>query len=781
MAKLRLTSYTFDASEKTVTAAQFSDVTLAGIQLITNVTDQIIIYNFADSTKGGTLATDTLTLEYDTTSMSDTDELMILVEDGATSLPAGTNNIGDVDVLSSALPTGAATSAKQDTQTTELTSIKTAVETIDNAIAGNEMQVDVLTMPTTTVQATNLDIRDIDKATDDIKVFANTVKDGSGTDYVPIVDADGHLQIDVLSMPAGGSGLTDAELRATPVPVSGTVTADLGATDNAVLDDIAAKLGTIDTDTGNIGNYTFSISNNISTMVGATVVDDAAFTPATTKVVMSGFEFDDTAPDSVNEGDAGAARMSANRNIYTTLRDAAGNERGANINASNQLEVAVGNTVTVTAANLDVQSGGADLATSAQAAAIQTAVEIIDNAISGSEMQVDVVAALPAGTNAIGGITGAGTNGQIKDDAFYGEDVTSGILMTHGRLWDGAAYDRQPGNSTDGMLVNLGANNDVTVTGVSTAANQTTVIGHLDGVETLLGTIDTDTGNIANSTSSISSNIATMSGATVTDDAAFTPAVTKVAMVGFEFDDTAPDSVNEGDAGAARMSANRNIYTTIRDAAGNERGVNVNASNQLAIAGPVTNAGTFAVQVDGNALTALQLIDDTVFTDDAAFTPGTSKVSAIGLQADESSTDSVDEGDVGAPRMTLDRKQIVNVQPHTAGGLSVFNATSSDGATALTSTAQAIKASAGQVYGWYIYNPNSSAQFVQFYNTASASVTVGTTNPLFMLTIPATAAANVEFTNGITFSNAGFSCAATSTAGGNGAPSTALDAVIFYK
>jgi len=37
--------------------------------------------------------------------------------------------------------------------------------------------------------------------------------------------------------------------------------------------------------------------------------------------------------------------------------------------------------------------------------AIKTAVEVIDNAIAGSEMQVDVVAALPAGTNAIGKLT----------------------------------------------------------------------------------------------------------------------------------------------------------------------------------------------------------------------------------------------------------------------------------------------------------------------------------------------------------------------------------------
>lgn len=82
--KKRLTGATFDASAQTIVHPDFSDITLAGIQLITNVTDQVIIYNFADTTKGGTLATDTLTLEYDTTSMSDTDELMILVEDGTT-------------------------------------------------------------------------------------------------------------------------------------------------------------------------------------------------------------------------------------------------------------------------------------------------------------------------------------------------------------------------------------------------------------------------------------------------------------------------------------------------------------------------------------------------------------------------------------------------------------------------------------------------------------------------------------------------------------------------
>lgn len=90
---------------------------------------------------------------------------------------------------------------------------------------------------------------------------------------------------------------------------------------------------------------------------GTSIADDAAFTPGTTSVTPAGAMFDDVTPDSVNEGDAGVLRMSANRNLYSTIRDAAGNERGANVNASNQLSVSVDNTASVnpgTAANWGV-------------------------------------------------------------------------------------------------------------------------------------------------------------------------------------------------------------------------------------------------------------------------------------------------------------------------------------------------------------------------------------------------------------------------------------------
>lgn len=91
-------------------------------------------------------------------------------------LPAGTNNIGDVDVLSSALPTGAATSANQSTIIGHVDGIEgllttidadtggmlTSLQTLDNAVAGNEFQCDVLTLPA--IPAGTNNIGDVDVA-----------------------------------------------------------------------------------------------------------------------------------------------------------------------------------------------------------------------------------------------------------------------------------------------------------------------------------------------------------------------------------------------------------------------------------------------------------------------------------------------------------------------------------------------------------------------------------------------------------------------------------------
>lgn len=221
-------------------------------------------------------------------------------------------------------------------------------------------------------------------------------------------------------------------------------------------------------------------------------------------------------------------------------------------------------------------------------------------------------------------------------------------------------------------------------------------------------------------------------------------------------------------------------------------------------------------------LTSVQLIDDVIYTDDTStHSTGNSK-GALFMAAATPTDGSVNANDIGAVAMTTDRKLHVSVQdalpaganaigklaansgvdigdvdvtsiaagtnrigdvdiaPRTTGGWSVANFTSGDTYTALTNTAQVIKASAGKFGGYYIYNPNVAATYVQVYDVAAASVTVGTTTAKLVFCIPAGSAANLELIAGIPFANAGWSAAATTTGGGNSAPSTALEAMVFY-
>ncbi len=137
-------------------------------------------------------------------------------------------------------------------------------------------------------------------------------------------------------------------------------------------------------------------------------------------------------------------------------------------------------------------------------------------------------------------------------------------------------------------------------------------------------------------------------------------------------------------------------------------------------------------------------------------------------------------GKVGIDQTTLGTTNGVTPTPSTIGGWSIFNATSGDGSTALTNSAQAVKTSQGTLGGWYIYNPNTAVSYVPIYNVTAASVTVGTTNPAMVLAIPSLGAANIEIVNGLQFSTA-ISVAAATTAAGAGAPSVALEANFWYK
>lgn len=82
------------------------------------------------------------------------------------------------------------------------------------------------------------------------------------------------------------------------------------------------------------------------------------------------------------------------------------------------------------------------------------------------------------------------------------------------------------------------------------------------------------------------------------------------------------------------------------------------ASDNVAIS---DGTDTLAVNADGSINVTLVGTSFPSQTDDSAFTIATDAVSPMGALADETTPDSVDEGDVGLVRMTLDRKLLTRI------------------------------------------------------------------------------------------------------------------------
>lgn len=201
------------------------------------------------------------------------------------------------------------------------------------------------------------------------------------------------------------------------------------------------------------------------------------------------------------------------------------------------------------------------------------------------------------------------------------------------------------------------------------------------------------------------------------DDAAFTLASSSVEMAGATRDDVLSTlTAVEGDAVPLRVNSTGALHIT-GAAAGTE--FNEDTAHTTGAAGPqilgvrrdadtspvttdgdyhhlvfndsgalkveafdggdsftVDNAGTFVVQEDGAALTALQLIDNPVFVDDAAFTLTSSSVEMAGAIRDDTlSALAAAAGDAVPLRVDVDGALQVNAGAETAtGSLGALNA-----------------------------------------------------------------------------------------------------------
>src|SRR6202142_474645 len=115
---------------------------------------------------------------------------------------------------------------------------------------------------------------------------------------------------------------------------------------------------------------------------------------------------------------------------------------------------------------------------------------------------------------------------------------------------------------------------------------------------------------------------------------------------------------------------------------------------------------------------------------------------------------------------------LVTQAPATSGGVST-NVQQS-----LTSSAL-VKGSAGQKYGYEVYNPNASAVYVFFYNTTSAPTIGSTTNLLTQMGIPSLSGAIFNHTIGIPFSTGIYVAVSTSPTSA-AAPGSGLTITTLY-
>ena len=261
-------------------------------------------------------------------------QIVIAGYDGANVRVVKTDAAGElqVDIASSALPSGAATAALQTAGNNLLTTIDADTSSLAGCVSGTEVQVDVVASLPAGTNAIG-------------KLAAN-----SGVDIG---------DVDVTSLPSIPTGTNSI----------GTVGLDAGT--NAIgklLANDGVDIGDVDVTSVVPGVGATNLGKAIQSAQGATDVGVAAL------VVRN-----DTLADlSGADGDYSPLQVNATGALYTTV-DSSALPTGA---ATSALQTAGNNLLTTIDADTSALAG----------------------AVSGTEVQVDVVASLPAGTNNIGDV-----------------------------------------------------------------------------------------------------------------------------------------------------------------------------------------------------------------------------------------------------------------------------------------------------------------------------------------------------------------------------------------
>lgn len=654
-------------------------------------------------------------------------------------------------VTSNALPTGAATLAEQQSQTTKLTSIDGKLPVLGQALAAAS---------------------------------------------IPVV-------------------LTAAQLTTLTPLSSVTVTQATGTNLHTVLD--SGTLTTLTTLT-NITNW-------------GNIVDNAAFTDGTTRLMPAAYIFDEVAGTALTENDAAAARIDSKRAQVFTLEDTT--TRGTRLNIvvrdlaagaadTGIMAFGVRRTADTTPVSADgdvhplvfddlgnlkvnIKAGGAGDGTILDGVNNTIKVTVFDYANSnplgvvlrdtngdyvsvggGTQYTEDV--ASPADP------TGTAISGRRRD-SLVSEVTTDGDWVTVNSTAKGELYVKH----VDTLPVTKSGTWDITNAGtfavqpagsvahdgVGTSVNPVLVGGYASAAAPTDVSADGDATRIWVLRNGAQASVLTAAGALIGGDAAngldvdvtrLPALVAGSAVIGkVSIDQTTPGTTNLV-ALAANQSVNvaqiNGITVLMGNGASGTGAQRVTIANDsTGILAAVTNVATIGTSVTpGTTATNLGKAED------AAHTTGDVGVSILGRRIDTQAVSSGTSGDYSTIDVDANGAQYATLSA-SAGVLGTsmyFN-------SALLATKQAANASAGNLYGYHIYNPNNTVMYVQFWNLASASVTVGTTAPHMVLAVPAFGWADAPASGPPIGFGTALTIAATTTSTGSGAPGTGLMTNLWYK
>lgn len=568
---------------------------------------------------------------------------------------------------------------------------------------------------------------------------------------------------------------------------------------------------------------------------GTSAADGSAYTAGLTGGTPLMGVRDDTATGALAEDKVGLIRATTQRALHVNLRDAAGTELsvgGGTQYTEDAVAVAnpTGNALIVvrddSRAGSLVSANGDNVALRGTNSGELYVKHVDSVAVTGTFWQATqpvsgtfwqatqpvsgTVAATQSGTWNVGTLTSITNVVHVDDNAgsltVDGTVAVSGTVAVDTEL---TTADLDTGAGTDTRAV-VGLAYGAAGGGLLVSTTNPLPVGDNGGSLTVDGAVTANAGTNLNTSAlalEAGGNLAAVAGAVRAEDAASADGHTGIGLLAVRKATPANTSGTDGDYEFLQMSAGRLWASATIDAALPAGSNVIGAVTQSG----TWNVGTVTTVTTVSTLTSLsQWAGNAIDTNSGVKSAGTLRVvlatdqpaltnaqpanltqvggaavaaghgTAAGALRVELPTDGTGVvglnagtavvGKVGIDQTTAGTTNAVTPVPAASGG-----PTASRVKAAASTNATNLKASAGQVYGWALFNNTSSAKFLKFYNKAS-SPTVGTDTPLFTVIIPASGGTNIHFGMGVPFGT-GIAYAITGAVADSDTTSTASDDV----